>query len=243
MATPPREVDKRAREVATREHHTPGVGGGSFRDVLRGATDVALKPFRTAAGLVTRPAALFRAYRDRTADDILGPGKFALLGMGLYLASKAFLSSPMESIFNPVVWAARGPDLFRSLFLYAAPVLLLPISTLQRRLFRRYDRSWRETFDFGLYMIGAIAIFKSVLVVVSATTGLLDVHSSTTEHIRNGIIFAIEALFIAHAATGFYRDRRMSVWLRGALAYTVYYLVGYGILAAVLWYSLRGLFG
>jgi hypothetical protein len=208
---------------------------GVLRDGFSRVVEAVAKPVRTAASLISRPGRVIRSYLQGDRDGITGPIWMAILGVSLFLIVNETLASDLSAFFDPLVW-------FRDFWAYFAPLLLLPISALQKRIFRRRDVTFGDTYVFGLYMLGQIAIFRTVILLLRHATGIGVFHSSTGDMLLTTAVMAAEAAYVAWSATGFYRDRRPSVWLRGALVYGSFAALGYGVLYGIVTYVFRGLF-
>ena len=236
--TPPEEGHEKSGH-ATIKLEEPPPRGLTMRSMLGDAfgsvTDLITRPVRTAAALLKRPGEIIRSYVEGNRARIAGPGRMAFLGVSLFLVVNALVATGMAKMFDPFIW-------WKGFWPYIAPLLLLPASAVQKWLFRKRRFTFGDTYAFGLYMLGTIAAFHAVLLTINYFTGLGDVHSSTTEYIRNGIIMLVEAVYVAWAAAGFYDDRKPTVWLRGSLSYGAFVGISFGILYAVFSYIIGGIF-
>ncbi|HEX6694407.1 MAG TPA: DUF3667 domain-containing protein [Longimicrobiales bacterium] len=236
--TPPEKARAEPERAAVTLEEPPRRGlsmRGMLGDAFGSVTDLVTRPMRTVGSLLKRPGQLIRSYVEGNRARIAGPGRIAFLGVSLFLVVNSLVATGMAKMFDPFIW-------WKGFWPYIAPLLLLPASAVQRLLFRKRRFSFGDTYAFGLYMLGTIAAFHAVLLTINYFTGLGDVHSSTTEYVRNGIIMLIEAVYVAWAATGFYDDRKPGVWLRGALSYGAFVGISFGILYAVFSYIIGGIF-
>ncbi|HEX6694408.1 MAG TPA: DUF3667 domain-containing protein [Longimicrobiales bacterium] len=229
---PPEQVRVRPKRAPVRldRHWTDRVVmPGSVRRALDSAAEFVTRPVHTASAMFTHPGRVVRAYLQGNHAGYTGPIWMAFLGVAFYLAVNSRLEGELSAFFDPVVW-------FRDFWPYLAPLILLPVSALQTLLFRRRDITVGDAYAFGLYMLGQIAIFRALTVLLRHVPGVPAVHSSDTALFLSSALIAAEAAYVAWSVTGFYRDRRISVWLRGAFVYTVFAALGYGVLhGIVIW--------
>ena len=223
------------REPVRMKTYPPRRPVSVFAEVWASIMDVTVTPILTFAALLKKPGLRIREYLHGTRVSIAGPRHMAFLGVSFFLIVNSFVSTSVSAIFDPFIW-------FKQWWPLAAPVLLLPASAFQHLLFRRRRLDFGETYAFGLYMLGQIAVFHGALLLLNHATGIGDVQSSTAGYVRAGVIALIEAAYVAWAATDLYEDDRPSVWLRGALAYGGFVAIGCGTVYAIVSYVFLGLF-
>jgi hypothetical protein len=193
-----------------------------------------ITPVRTVANLVRSPGKTIREHLFGNRENVTGPGHIAFFGVTIYLLVNA-KTAGMGAMFDPLVW-------WKNVWPYVTPLLLLPIAALQKRLFRKFDMTFAETFSFGLYMVGQIARFRALVMWLEHVTEF-GVHTSLGEWIHASVLVGVEMLYVAWSATGFYGSKRLSVWVRGALSDLAFAALSYTLLGGIVWYALKGMFG
>ena len=199
-----------------------------IRNVVSDVVHLNFASLRTVAGLFTRAGAVAREYVLDPDANLARPFSYAFWTSTLWVLANKFLdrASDVAQFFNPFLTVSW-------LWPYAGIALLVPIAALQRLMFRKREFTAAESFNFLLYTFGQIVLYE---------IGLLFLSHATEVDLGWIWLRIPEALYAAWAATGFYKSRSITTWLRGALLY----VLGAGLMMGVMYlyqmWRLSGLF-
>lgn len=177
---------------------------GMLHDVVHDVVHLDFATVRTFVGLSRRPGQVAREQIIERSGAYVGPLSYAFWTSTAYLLLNRLTPTPVSVFFDPFVHLpAYWP--------YLGALILLPVAGLQRLLFRERGYTTAESYAYQLFILGQIVIFETVLLLVQRVLPI-DLQPWWAYRVP-------ELVYAAWAATGFYRSRRLSIWLRGGLVY------------------------
>ena len=177
---------------------------------------------RTLAALTADPGRLVRRFLRGERLPYSSPVAYVLAGLGS-LALVAWLGVDLSAAGTPWAGAGGGSRPIFLLSLLAVPAVLLPVAWLQRLLHRERRFNLAETYVFGLFVFGHLAIYQAVFALLggfASTLGLIA-------------LAAMTLLVLSFALGGFYGQKLLSS-LPAASILGMVYVAGVFVLGALI---------
>lgn len=196
---------------------TRGLLGETFQHLA----ELDLAFVRTFAALWSGPGRVAREYVDGARKRWSSPAKYAFFSFTVYVLAVNLLKLELVPAGSPFSQPEQH-RVFRIVFSVVAYLLfvnLIPVSLLQRWLFRRERFNVLESYVFGLYTYGHLAWIHLAV----AATGVFG----TMWGFPAVQLFGIG--WVAWSVTSFYGRRSVGTVLKGALLGLAYAAVGFAI--------------